>query len=79
MQYRTLYLEYVPLSLSNPKLRFYLEFEDVSKFLGIVLIAICSQVQSERSSDHVFVSKYVPQTLCRTGYDFLVAFDLYGS
>ena len=77
--YRMLDLEYIPLTLWHTKLMFYWEFEDVSKFPGIVLIAICSQVQSERSSDHVFVSKYVPQTLCCTGYDFLVAFDLYGS
>ena len=41
---------------------FYWEFEDISKFLGIVLNAICSQVQSERSSDHVFVSICVSQT-----------------
>ena len=42
---------------------FYWEFLDVSKFLQIVLNAICLQVQSERSSDHVFVSKVVPQTV----------------
>ena len=41
---------------------FYWEFFDVSKFLGIVFNAICSHVQSERSSDNVFVSKVVPQT-----------------
>ena len=44
------------------KLMFYWEFEDISKFLGIVLNAICSQVQSERLSDDVFVSKCVGQT-----------------
>ena len=42
---------------------FYWEFFDVSKFLGIVLNAICSQVQSERFSGNFFVSNCVPQTL----------------
>ena len=41
---------------------FYWEFFDVSKFLQIVLNAICLQVQSERFSDNVFVSNCVAQT-----------------
>ena len=41
---------------------FYWEFFDVSKFMGIVLNEICSQVQSGRLSYNVFVSKCVGQT-----------------
>ena len=51
-----------PLSLSYTYLMFYWEFFDVSKFLGIVLNEICSQVQSGRLSDDVFVSQCVGQT-----------------
>ena len=51
-----------PLGLSYTYLMFYWEFFDVSKFLGIVLNEICSQVQSGRLSDDVFVSKCVGQT-----------------
>ena len=54
--YRTLVLECVPQSLRYTKLWFYLEFLNVSRFLGIVLFAICSQVPGRRLSDDVFAS-----------------------
>ena len=60
--YRILDSQCTPLSLSYTYLMFYWEFFDVSKFLGIVLNAICSQVQSERFSDNVFASNCVAQT-----------------
>ena len=36
-KYRTLGTECIPLTLRYTKLMFYREFEDISKFLGVVL------------------------------------------
>ena len=63
--YRTLVLECVPQTLSYTKLWFYLEFLNVSRFLGIVLFGICSQVPGRRLSDNVFASICVAQNFCR--------------
>ena len=61
-RYRVLALDRIPLILCYAKLMFYLELEDVLKFLAIVLFAICCQVPGRRLSDDFFIPKGVAQT-----------------